>query len=105
MTGANFEVGNPVVESSDRDGALKKVPEMVVSIISDFNTAIVGEHIYILSPEFTQKLTGLVNNGHHVYRVCKMCLPISHNYILFILADKSDKLKRVIGLARLTDYL
>ena len=62
MTGANFEVGNPVVESSDRDGALKKVPEMVVSIISDFNTAIVGEHIYILSPEFTQKLTGLVNN-------------------------------------------
>ena len=62
MTGASFEVGTPVVESSDRDGALKKVPEMVVSIISDFNTAIVGEHIYILSPEFTQKLTGLVNN-------------------------------------------
>lgn len=62
MTGATFEVGKPVVEVVDRDGALKKVPEMVVSIVSDFNTALVGEHIYILSPDFTQKITGLVNN-------------------------------------------
>ena len=62
MTGASFDVGKPVVESMDRDGALKKVPEMVVSIVSDFNTALVGEHVYLLSPEFTQKVTGLVNN-------------------------------------------
>ena len=62
MTGATFDVGKPVVEVVDRDGALKKVPEMVVSIVSDFNTALVGEHIYILSPDFTQKITGLVNN-------------------------------------------
>ena len=61
MTGVSFEVGKPVVEGLDRDGALKKVPEMVVSIVSDFNTGLVGEHVYILSPEFTQKLTGLVN--------------------------------------------
>ena len=62
MTGAAFKVDNPIVEVVDRDGALKKVPEMVVSIVSDFTTALVGEHIYILSPEFTQKITGLVNN-------------------------------------------
>ena len=60
MTGASFEIGSPVVESLDRDGALKKVPEMVVSVVSDFSTALVGEHVFLLSPEFSQKLTGLV---------------------------------------------
>ena len=34
MTGATFKVEKPIVEVVDRDGALKKVPEMVVSIVS-----------------------------------------------------------------------
>ena len=36
MSGTEFEIGKPLVESIDRDGALKRVPEMVVSVISDF---------------------------------------------------------------------
>ena len=61
MSGTEFEIGKPLVESIDRDGALKRVPEMVVSVISDFSSALNGEHVFFLSPEFGQKLTGLVN--------------------------------------------
>ena len=41
MTGSTFEVGKPTVEAVDRDGVLRKVPEMVVSVMNDFTTALI----------------------------------------------------------------
>ena len=61
MTGSTFEVGKPTVEAVDRDGILRKVPEMVVSVMNDFTTALNGDHVFILAPEFASKLTALIN--------------------------------------------
>ncbi|MBQ6781916.1 MAG: flagellar motor switch protein FliN [Treponema sp.] len=61
MTGASFSAEKPAVEALDRDQLLARLPEMVVSINADFNTALKGEHMFLLAPEFGQKLTGLIN--------------------------------------------
>ena len=61
MTGANFEAGTPTAEAIDRDQLLARLPEMVVAITADFNTALKGDHMFLMAPEFGQKLTGLIN--------------------------------------------
>ena len=62
MTGSDAKVDAPVVEASNRDQLLAKIPEMLVSITEDFNTALVGDHLFIASPEFVQKVSSLINN-------------------------------------------
>ena len=61
-TGASFSVGNPVVEVSDRDKVLARLPEVVISVVANYNEGIRGEHMYLLSPDFALKLFALVNN-------------------------------------------
>ncbi len=61
MTGAECSVGDPVVESSTRDQLLAKLPEMVVATMCNFNAGLQGEHLLILSHEFSQKITSLIN--------------------------------------------
>ncbi len=61
MTGAEFDVGSATVENVTRDDVLKKVPEMVVSVVADYNTALIGDHLFVMAPEFAQKLTALIN--------------------------------------------
>ena len=61
MTGASFAAGKPTVEAQGRDELLAKLPEMVIAITADFNTALKGDHLFMLSPEFGQKLTSLIN--------------------------------------------
>ena len=60
MTGAEFAAGNPVVDVLDRDGLLAKLPEVVVSVTSDYSAGMMGDHQYLLSPEFAQKLVNLI---------------------------------------------
>lgn len=61
-TGANFTVGNPVTEETNRDRVLAKLPEVVIGIIADYNAGIKGDHFYLLSSEFALKLHQLVSN-------------------------------------------
>ena len=61
MTGANFTGSAPIVEVIDRDGLLAKIPEVVISVISDFSSGMAGEHLYILAPELAQKIVNLIN--------------------------------------------
>ncbi|NLM00548.1 MAG: flagellar motor switch protein FliN [Treponema sp.] len=61
MTGLGFDVGAPIVESLNRDALLRKLPEMVVAIFNDFSDGLTGDHTFILSGEFAQKLAGLIN--------------------------------------------
>ena len=61
-TGASFSVGKPVVEVSDRDKVLARLPEVVISVVANYNEGIRGEHMYLLSPDFALKLFALVNN-------------------------------------------
>jgi len=61
MTGSSFEVGKPVVEQVNRDQLLRKIPEMVVGVTADFSEGLTGDHLFLLAPEFAQKLAGLIN--------------------------------------------
>ena len=61
MTGANFSADTPVVEQLDRDRLLAKLPEVVVNILADFSSGLSGDHLYILAPEFAQKIVSLMN--------------------------------------------
>jgi flagellar motor switch protein FliN len=61
MTGAVFSADTPVVESLDRDRLLAKLPEVVVDVLADFSTGLSGDHLYILAPEFAQKIVSLMN--------------------------------------------
>lgn len=60
MTGANFTGGTPSVEILDRDGLLSKIPEVVVSVTSDYSSGMAGEHLYLLAPELAQKIVNLI---------------------------------------------
>ncbi|MGP1594480.1 MAG: flagellar motor switch protein FliN [Treponema sp.] len=66
MTNAGITVGNPVIEIIDRETFLKKVPDMVVTTIIDFDAGLSGDHLFVYVPEFAEKLVGLVNNEENV---------------------------------------
>lgn len=61
-TGAQFKVDKPVVEQSDRDRVLAKLPEVVIGVSADYNEGVKGSHLYLMSPEFALKLSALVNS-------------------------------------------
>ena len=60
MTGVEFSAGTPVVEALDRDSLLSRLPEIVVTVINDYSAGMMGDHQYILAPEFAQKLVNLI---------------------------------------------
>ena len=62
MTGKTVSVSNPVIELSGREAFLQKVPDMAVAVTIDFDGALTGDHLFVLAPEFAEKLVGLVNN-------------------------------------------
>jgi flagellar motor switch protein FliN/FliY len=61
MTGKEVKVDEPIVESVNRDQLLAKLPEVVVAIMADFSAGLSGDHLFILAPEFAQKLVSLIN--------------------------------------------
>jgi flagellar motor switch protein FliN/FliY len=61
MTGVTFDAGSPIVETINREQLLARIPDMVVAVMSDFSSTITGDHMFILAPEFAQKITDLVN--------------------------------------------
>ncbi|MBQ8383745.1 MAG: flagellar motor switch protein FliN [Spirochaetaceae bacterium] len=61
MTGADTVVNTPVVESCNREAFLAKLPDSVVAVMADFSSGLAGDHLYVLSTDFAQKLTSLIN--------------------------------------------
>lgn len=61
MTGASFSVGAPTVEQVTKEQVLRKIPEMTVGVTADFSEGLSGDHVFVLAPEFAQKIAGLVN--------------------------------------------
>ncbi len=61
-TNSSFTADNPVVEILDRDRVLSRLPEVVIGIMADYNEGLKGDHLYLLAPEFAQKLFSLVNS-------------------------------------------
>ena len=66
MTGETIGFGSPVIEVMKRDDFLRKIPEMVVSTVVDFNETLVGDHLFVMTPELAQKLVSLVNHEEDV---------------------------------------
>lgn len=66
MTGKTVSVENPVIEVSNREGFLQKVPDMAVAVTIDFEGTVSGDHLFVLTPEFAEKLVSLVNNEESV---------------------------------------
>nr|WP_315442967.1 flagellar motor switch protein FliN [uncultured Treponema sp.] len=66
MTGKTVSVSNPVIELSGREAFLQKVPDMTVAVTIDFGGALTGDHLFVLAPEFAEKLVSLVNNEESV---------------------------------------
>ena len=61
-TSANFKCEKPVVEETNRDHILSKLPEVVIGINADYNDGIKGSHLYLLAPEFALKIFQLVSS-------------------------------------------
>lgn len=61
MTSASFTAEQPLVETLDRDRLLAKLPEVVIASMADFNAGLKGDHLYLLSTDFAQKLVSLMN--------------------------------------------
>lgn len=66
MTGKTVSVSNPVITLSGRENFLQKVPDMAVAVTIDFDGALTGDHLFVLAPEFAEKLVSLVNNEENV---------------------------------------
>ncbi len=62
MTGSEVSVNGPTVESVDRDSFLAKLPDDVVAVMADYSAGLAGDHLYVLSTDFAQKLVCLINN-------------------------------------------
>ena len=60
-TGANFTLTNVSVTSSERDKLLAVLPEVVIAVYADFSSPVKGDHLYLLSTEFAQKIVNLIS--------------------------------------------
>ena len=61
-TSVTFTCENPVVEQTNRDHVLSKLPEVVIGINADYNAGVKGSHLYLISPEFALKIFQLVSS-------------------------------------------
>ena len=98
MTGATFEVGAPTVEAMDRDQFLAKLPEMVVAVMADFNAGLKGDHLVLLSPEFAQKITSLVNKEENA-ELDDMALSVIGEFVSTHSGSEITDLSAIAGLA------
>lgn len=62
MTGKSLTISSPTVELIEREGFLKKVPEMVVASLIDFSGSLSGDHVFVISPELSKKIVSSVNH-------------------------------------------
>jgi len=104
FTGAAFSAGAPVVEISDRDRLMAKLPEVVVGIMADYNAGVTGDHLYLLSTEFALKLFALVNS-EEVTEVDDMVISVVSEVVATHAAaqiNNLDKTGKLAGLAHNT---
>ena len=61
-TSVTFTCETPVVEQTNRDHVLSKLPEVVIGINADYNAGVKGSHLYLMAPEFALKIFQLVSS-------------------------------------------
>jgi flagellar motor switch protein FliN/FliY len=60
LTGAAVTLSPPQASSSDRDGFLTQLPDMVTVISANYNSGFPGEHIFILPEESARAIASLM---------------------------------------------
>ena len=103
-TSASFTCGAPVVEKTDRDRLLSKLPEVVIGVNADYNQGIKGSHLYLLSSEFALKLFQLVSS-EEAAEVDDMVLSVVSEFVATHISSEItqiDSVGKVPGLAYAT---
>ncbi len=80
MTGISYTVGSPVVEATNTSALLQKLPDMVVVVNTDFSAGLFGQHSFILSTDFTKKVSTLVTKEEAV-EVDEMALSVISEFV------------------------
>lgn len=100
-TSSTFSCESPVVEESNRDRVLSKLPEVVIGVNADYNEGIKGNHLYLLSPEFALKIFQLVSS-EEATEVDDMVLSVVSEFIATHIASEIQEIEgagKVSGLA------
>ncbi|MCH5292297.1 MAG: flagellar motor switch protein FliN [Treponema sp.] len=103
-TSASFTCGAPVVEKTNRDRVLSKLPEVVIGVNADYNQGIKGSHLYLLSSEFALKLFQLVSS-EEAAEVDDMVLSVVSEFVATHIASEItqiDSAGKIPGLAYAT---
>ena len=103
-TSAAFVCEAPVVEETNRDRVLSKLPEVVIGISADYNEGIKGSHLYLLAPEFALKIFQLVSS-EEATEVDDMVLSVVSEFIATHISSEItqiDSVGKVPGLAYAT---
>ncbi len=103
-TSAQFKCEKPVVEDTNRDHVLSKLPEVVIGINADYNEGIKGSHLYLLSPEFALKIFQLVSS-EEATEVDDMVLSVVSEFVATHIAaeiTQIDSVGKIPGLAYAT---
>ena len=103
-TSASFTCDKPVVEESNRDRVLSKLPEVVIGVVADYNEGIKGSHLYLLAPEFALKIFQLVSS-EEATEVDDMVLSVVSEFIATLISaeiTQIDSVGKVPGLAYAT---
>ncbi|MCR4579646.1 MAG: flagellar motor switch protein FliN [Treponema sp.] len=103
-TSATFTCDAPVVEKTNRDRVLSKLPEVVIGVNADYNQGIKGSHLYLLSSEFALKLFQLVSS-EEAAEVDDMVLSVVSEFVATHISaeiTQIDSVGKVPGLAYAT---
>ena len=91
-TSSTFSCENPVVEESNRDRVLSKLPEVVIGVNADYNDGIKGNHLYLLSTEFALKIFQLVSS-EEATEVDDMVLSVVSEFVATHIASEIQEIE------------
>lgn len=62
LTGKTVSISPPRVEISSKEEFSRVIPDMLVATVIDFEGEFAGDHLFLMAPEFAQKLVNLVSH-------------------------------------------
>lgn len=66
MTGAQVTIGEPQVDSVNRESFLQRIPDMVTAVKADFTSGFPGEHLYLMAEDTAKRLASLMNKEENI---------------------------------------
>jgi flagellar motor switch protein FliN len=60
LMGKTVTIGQPTVQAAEREAYLQNLAEEMVEVKIDYNEGLVGEHLYVMTPEAASRIAGLM---------------------------------------------